>query len=331
MINKKLIDQFGRKVSYLRVSVTDRCDYRCVYCMAEEMTFLPRSQILTLEEQFRLCKNFVEMGVQKIRLTGGEPLIRRNIMALIEPLGALEGLRELVITTNGSKLKELAKPIRKAGVSRINVSLDSLQPERFKEITRTGKLSKVLEGIEEAVEAGFERIKINAIIIKGRNEDEIMPLIRYVKSLGIDITFIEEMPLGTSLAYDRAETFMSSVELQKVIAQEFTLVATDRDSGGPARYFDLAGSRSRVGFISPHSNNFCSTCNRVRLTSEGRLLLCLGNEHSVDLRALVREQNLDDDQIKQALLDSMDIKPEKHHFDLAEKPQIVRFMNMTGG
>lgn len=331
MINNKLVDQFGRKVDYLRVSVTDRCDYRCVYCMAEDMTFLPRKQILTLEEQFRLCRNFVEMGVQKIRLTGGEPLIRRNIMGLIEPLGKLEGLRELVITTNGSQLKALAKPLRNAGVARINVSLDSLQPERFAEVTRTGKLAPVLEGIEAAIEAGFERIKINAIIIKGRNEDEILPLIRYVKSLGIDLTFIEEMPLGTSLAYDRAETFMSSVELQAVIAEEFHLIPTDKDSGGPARYFDLEGSQSRIGFISPHSNNFCSTCNRVRLTSEGRLLLCLGNEHSVDLRSLIREQGADDQRIQRVLAEAMNIKPERHYFDLDEKPQIVRFMNMTGG
>ena len=330
MVNKQLIDQFGRRVNYLRVSVTDRCDYRCVYCMAEEMTFLPRDQILTLEEHFRLCKNFVEMGVEKIRLTGGEPLIRRNIMALVEPLGALEGLRELVLTTNGSQLKSLAGPLRKAGVRRINVSLDSLQADRFKQITRTGKLEPVLQGIEAAIEAGFERIKINAIIIKGRNEDEIIPLIRYVKEHGLDISFIEEMPLGTSLAYDRAESFMSSVELREVIEREFQLVSSTKDSGGPAKYYDLVGTKTRIGFISPHSNNFCSTCNRVRLTSEGRLLLCLGNEHSVDLRPLLREPH-SDDEIKQTLLDSMNIKPERHFFDLDEKPQLVRFMNMTGG
>jgi len=330
MINKQLIDQFGRRVNYLRVSVTDRCDYRCVYCMAEDMTFLPRDQILSLEEHYRLCKNFVEMGVEKIRLTGGEPLIRRNIMALVEPLGALEGLRELVLTTNGSMLKSLASPLRKAGVRRINVSLDSLQADRFKQITRTGKLEPVLQGIEAAIEAGFERIKINAIIIKGRNEDEIIPLIRYVKEHGLDISFIEEMPLGTSLAYDRAESFMSSVELREVIEREYQLVPSAKDSGGPAKYYDLAGTKTRVGFISPHSNNFCSTCNRVRLTSEGRLLLCLGNEHSVDLRSLLREPH-SDDEIKQTLLDSMNIKPERHYFDLDEKPELVRFMNMTGG
>lgn len=330
MINKQLIDQFGRRVNYLRVSVTDRCDYRCVYCMAEDMTFLPRDQILTLEEHYRLCKNFVEMGVEKIRLTGGEPLIRRNIMALVEPLGALEGLRELVLTTNGSMLKSLASPLRKAGVRRINVSLDSLQADRFKQITRTGKLEPVLQGIEAAIEAGFERIKINAIIIKGRNEDEIIPLIRYVKEHGLDISFIEEMPLGTSLSYDRAESFMSSVELREVIEREYQLIPSAKDSGGPAKYYDLAGTKTRVGFISPHSNNFCSTCNRVRLTSEGRLLLCLGNEHSVDLRSLLREPH-SDDEIKQTLLDSMNIKPERHYFDLDEKPELVRFMNMTGG
>lgn len=330
MVNKQLVDQFGRKVNYLRLSVTDRCDYRCVYCMAEDMTFLPRDQILTLEEQLRICSNFVDLGVEKIRLTGGEPLIRRNIMALIEPLGALEGLRELVLTTNGSMLKSLAKPLKNAGVRRINVSLDSLKADRFKQITRTGKLESVLQGIEESIEADFDRIKINAIIIKGRNEDEIIPLIQYVKERGIDISFIEEMPLGTTLAYDRAESFMSSVELRRVIEQEYSLIASTKDSGGPAKYFDLEGSKTRVGFISPHSNNFCSTCNRVRLTSDGRLLLCLGNEHSVDLRPLLRQQH-SDDEIKQVLMDAMNIKPERHHFDLNEEPQIVRFMNMTGG
>ncbi|PCJ34301.1 MAG: GTP 3',8-cyclase MoaA [Moraxellaceae bacterium] len=330
MVNNQLIDQFGRRVNYLRLSVTDRCDYRCVYCMAEEMTFLPREQILTLEEQLRLCRNFVDMGVQKIRLTGGEPLIRRNIMALIEPLGALEGLRELVLTTNGSRLKQYARPMRAAGVRRINVSLDSLKADRFAQITRVGKLEPVLQGIEEAIEAGFERIKINAIIIKGRNDDEIIPLIRYVKELGIDISFIEEMPLGTTLAYDRAENFMSSVDLREVIEREFQLIPSTKDSGGPAKYFDLAGTQTQVGFISPHSNNFCSTCNRVRLTSEGRLLLCLGNEHSVDLRSLLRGDFSDDD-IKNTLLEAMNIKPERHEFDLNEAPQLVRFMNMTGG
>lgn len=330
MVNKQLIDQFGRRVNYLRMSVTDRCDYRCVYCMAEDMTFLPRDQILSLEEQLRISRNFVEMGVQKIRLTGGEPLIRRNIMALVEPLGALEGLRELVLTTNGSMLKSLAKPLQKAGVRRINVSLDSLKADRFKQITRTGKLETVLQGIEESIEAGFERIKINAIIIKGRNDDEIIPLIRYVKELGLDISFIEEMPLGTTLAYDRAESFMSSTDIRQVIEKEYQLSPSTKDSGGPAKYFNLEGTKTRVGFISPHSNNFCSTCNRVRLTSEGRLLLCLGNEHSVDLRSLLR-QNCSDDDIKQTLLDAMNIKPERHYFDLNEKPQLVRFMNMTGG
>ena len=205
-----------------------------------------------------------------------------------------------------------------------------MKADRFRQITRTGKLEPVLQGIEESIEAGFDRIKINAIIIKGRNEDEIIPLIQYVKERGIDISFIEEMPLGTTLAYDRAESFMSSVELRRVIEQEYSLIASTKDSGGPAKYFDLEGSKTRVGFISPHSNNFCSTCNRVRLTSDGRLLLCLGNEHSVDLRPLLRQQR-SDDEIKQVLMDAMNIKPERHHFDLNEEPQLVRFMNMTGG
>jgi len=331
MIEKSLIDRFGRRVSYLRVSVTDRCDFRCVYCMAESMQFLPKAQILTLEEHYRLCKNFVEMGVRKIRLTGGEPLIRKNIMGLIERLGALPGLDELVLTTNGSHLAQYAKPMKDAGVKRINISIDSLQPDRFQQITRVGKLAPVIAGIDAAVAAGFQRLKLNSIIIKGRNEDEVIPLVNFAIDRGIDISFIEEMPLGTSLAYDRAESFMSSGDIRSVIEAEFGLTATTEDSGGPARYFMLQGSSTRIGFISPHSHNFCDTCNRVRLTSEGRLLLCLGNEHSVDLRGLLRSSDDNDDQIKQALLDAMQIKPEKHEFDLNEEPQLVRFMNMTGG
>lgn len=330
MMNKQLVDQFGRHITYLRLSVTDRCDFRCVYCMSEKMTFLPREQILTLEEQLRLSRIFISMGVKKIRLTGGEPLIRRNIISFVEQLGAIEGLRELVLTTNGSQLRQLAQPLKKAGVQRINISLDSLQANRFRMITRNGRLETVLEGIEAAIEAGFGRIKINTIIIKGRNDDEIIPLLLYVKEHGLDISFIEEMPLGTNLSYDRAENYMSSVELREVIEREFQLISSPFDSGGPAEYFDLMGTDTRVGFIAPHSNNFCSSCNRVRLTSEGRLLLCLGNENSVDLRKFLRDGYSDDD-IRQSLLNAMNIKPERHNFDLNEKPTIVRFMNMTGG
>jgi cyclic pyranopterin phosphate synthase len=327
----QLVDRFGRTVDYVRLSVTDRCDFRCVYCMAEDMQFVPRAEVLSLEELFKLGQAFTELGVKKIRLTGGEPLVRHNIMYLVERLGQLEGLEELALTTNGSQLKKLAGPLINAGVSRINVSLDSLDPEKFKRITRTGDLQKVLEGIEAAKEAGFQRTKLNAVILNGRNENEILDLVDYAVAMGLDISFIEEMPLGLIDDHDRALTYCSSDDVRAVVEQRYSLTATDISTGGPSRYYAVAGSDSRVGFISPHSHNFCHLCNRVRVTVEGQLLLCLGNEHSVDLRALLREQGASADALKQALVAAMDLKPEKHHFNLDEAPDIVRFMNMTGG
>jgi cyclic pyranopterin phosphate synthase len=327
----QLVDRFGRTVDYVRLSVTDRCDFRCVYCMAEDMQFVPRAEVLSLEELFKLGQAFTELGVKKIRLTGGEPLVRHNIMYLVERLGQLEGLEELALTTNGSQLKKLAGPLINAGVSRINVSLDSLDPEKFKRITRTGDLQKVLEGIEAAKEAGFQRTKLNAVILNGRNENEILDLVDYAVAMGLDISFIEEMPLGLIDDHDRALTYCSSDDVRAVVEQRYSLTATDISTGGPSRYYAVAGSDSRVGFISPHSHNFCHLCNRVRVTVEGQLLLCLGNEHSIDLRALLREQGASADALKQALVAAMDLKPEKHHFNLDEAPDIVRFMNMTGG
>lgn len=324
-----LIDRFGRKVDYVRISVTDRCDFRCVYCMAEEMTFLPRQQILTLEEIYRVGAAFAAMGVKKIRLTGGEPLIRRGVLGLVQNLGQLPGL-ELVLTTNGSQLAHMAKDLKQAGLRRINISLDSLDPDKFRNITRTGNLQQVLAGIEAAQQVGFQRIKLNAVILKGRNDEEILPLVEFARQQHLDLTFIEEMPLGVITDHGRQECFMSSDEVREVIETRYSLIPSLHDSGGPARYFELAGSRSRIGFISPHSHNFCGDCNRVRVTAEGRLLLCLGNEHSVDLRAVLRN-NSDDQALKQTLLRAMDLKPERHYFNLAEEPQLVRFMNMTGG
>lgn len=329
-----LIDKFGRQVTYLRISVTDRCDFRCVYCMAEEMTFLPRAQILSLEEIERLARVFVELGVRKIRLTGGEPLIRRDVMSLIERLGALPGLDQLVMTTNGSRLANLAQPLKQAGVKRINISLDSLDADRFRSMTRTGDLNQVIAGIDAALAQGFERIKLNAVVLKGRNDDEILPLVEFARSRKVDLTFIEEMPLGHISEHLRAESFLPSADVRAVIDNRYPLTPTTLNSGGPARYFTFGDSPVRVGFISPHSHNFCGDCNRVRLTAEGRLLLCLGNEHAVDLREVVRSTSdtLDgNQQLRQTIVDAMGLKPERHHFDLDEEPQIVRFMNMTGG
>ena len=327
----QLVDRFGRVVNYLRLSVTDRCDFRCIYCMSQDMQFVPRAEVLSLEELYRIAAAFVSLGVKKIRLTGGEPLVRRNCMQLVEQLGQLSGLEQLALTTNGSQLQRLARPLREAGVSRINISLDSLNGARFKRITRSGDLAQVLRGIEAALAAGFERIKLNAVILKGRNEDEILDLVEYAMKLGLDISFIEEMPLGLIDEHDRALSFCASTEVRAVIRRRHALTATDESSGGPSRYYKTAGSDSRIGFISPHSENFCHLCNRVRLTVKGRLLLCLGNEHSVDLRALLREQHADQAALQAALVAAMEIKPEQHHFDLNAAPDILRFMNMTGG
>jgi cyclic pyranopterin phosphate synthase len=324
-----LIDRFGRQVTYLRLSVTDRCDFRCVYCMAEKMEFLPRAEVLSLEELYDVAAAFVRRGVRKIRLTGGEPLVRRDVMTLIERLGQLPV--ELVLTTNGSQLPVHADALVKAGVKRVNISLDSLNPERFHELTRTGRLEKVLDGIEAARQAGFERIKLNTVVLKGRNEDEVLDLVEFARRGGLDISFIEEMPLGQIVEHGRAESFCSSDELRELISSRYPLVESTENTGGPSRYFRMADSASRVGFISPHSHNFCSECNRVRVTVEGRLLLCLGNEHSVDLRDVLRRYPGDAGKLDQALVDAMEIKPEKHEFDLDQEPQILRFMNMTGG
>jgi len=330
--NKRmLIDRFGRQVSYVRVSVTDRCDFRCVYCMSEDMTFLPRAQILTLEEHLTIARAFTELGVDKIRITGGEPLVRRNVLWLLREMGRLPGLRELVITTNGSQLERYAGELRQAGVRRLNISLDSLNPERFRRITRVGELSKVLRGIRAAQETGFERIKINSVVLKHYNHDEILDLVQFVVDEGLDITFIEEMPLGIIGDHDRAIAFYSSDQVQRDIQQRFQLLATTERTGGPSRYFKIPDTRTRVGFISPHSHNFCATCNRVRLTAEGRLLLCLGQEHSTDLRHVVRANPGDMDALRQALVASMDLKPKGHEFDLASRPVILRHMNTTGG
>jgi len=327
----QLIDDFGRQVDYVRISVTDRCDFRCVYCMAEEMTFLPRESIMSLEEIALVARAFVELGVSRIRLTGGEPLVRRGLVDNLHHIGRLKGLDELLITTNGSQLVRHAKALKEAGVKRLNVSLDSLDEAKFKAMTRTGKLPQVLQGINAAIEEGFERIKINAVVMRGSNDDEVLDLVEFARDKGIDIAFIEEMPLGTIESHDRALTYCSSDDVREIIEQRYPLTHNPKKTAGPSRYYSMPNHDTRIGFISPHSHNFCGDCNRVRVTVEGRLLLCLGNEHSVDLMPILRGHPGEVEPLKQAIIASMALKPEKHHFDLHEKPQILRFMNATGG
>ena len=327
-----LIDRFGRRVTYLRVSITDRCDFRCLYCMGEDMVFLPRAQILSLEEVEAVAAAFVALGVDKIRVTGGEPLLRKGVLGLLGKLGRLEGLRELVLTTNGSQLEAMAEGLRGAGVKRVNISLDTLDPALFRQMTRVGDLAQVLRGVDAALAAGFERVKLNAVVLKNRNHAEAPGLVAFAVARGMDISFIEEMPLGVAAAgHDRAEEYYSSDALRADLARRFELLPSPESSGGPARYFRVAGTATRVGFISPHSHNFCGACNRVRLTAEGRLLLCLGNEHSVDLKQVLRAHPGDGGRLRAAIVDAMRLKPESHAFELAEQPVIFRHMSATGG
>jgi len=326
-----LIDRFGRRITYLRISVTDRCDFRCVYCMEPDQRFAPRDQVLSLEEIAQVARTFVSMGVRKIRLTGGEPLVRRNVLWLMRKIAALPDLGELVITTNGSQLAKQAEHIRAAGVRRINISLDSLRPERFRRITRNGNLDPVLRGIDVAIEAGFERIKLNAVILKNRNHDEVLDLVDFAVQKGINISFIEEMPVGRIGDHDRAEVFYSSEHIRADLQTRFELVPTTETTGGPARYYRIPETETRVGFISPHSHNFCGDCNRVRVTASGRLLLCLGQEHSLDLRRTLREHPGDDAELRQAIRRAVQIKPESHELDLGESHIPFRHMNVTGG
>ncbi|MEN8260935.1 MAG: GTP 3',8-cyclase MoaA [Pseudomonadota bacterium] len=327
----ELIDRFGRRVDYVRISITDRCDFRCVYCMSEEMTFLPRAQILTLEEIHTVAQAFVELGVGKVRITGGEPLVRKGAVELIGQIGQLKGLRELVMTTNGSQLDKTASALKAAGVQRINISLDTLNPAKFREITRVGDLNQVLKGIASARAAGFKRLKLNSVILKNRNHREVTDLVSFAVDNDMDISFIEEMPLGIVGEHDRMEAYYSSDQIKGDLAARFELLPTTETTGGPSRYFRVAGADTRVGFISPHSHNFCASCNRVRLTVEGRLLLCLGNEHSVDLKRVIRSNPGNMDALKKAIVASMRIKPERHEFDLKAQPVIFRHMSVTGG
>ena len=326
---QKLVDQFGRTVDYIRLSITDRCDFRCTYCMAEDMTFLPRDQVLSLEECARLVKIFVGLGVTKVRITGGEPLVRKNALWLFETIG--QTVPNLVLTTNGSQLAEQAQALKKAGVKRINISIDSLKPEVFNKITRTGNLNKVLNGLQMAKNVGFDNIKINTVLMRGTNELEAIDLVQFAIDQQIDISFIEEMPLGV-VDHNRENTFVSNAETLKLLASKYSLTASTHNSGGPARYWQVAGAATKVGFISPHSHNFCESCNRVRITCKGELYLCLGQEDKVELMPLLRANPNNDALIIDAILNSMKVKPKGHDFDLSRaKPAVVRFMSHTGG
>jgi GTP 3',8-cyclase len=329
-----LVDRYGRAITYLRVSVTDRCDFRCVYCMSEHMTFLPRRDLLTLEELDRLCSAFVARGVNKLRITGGEPLVRKNIMWLIERLARhLDGggLDELTLTTNGSQLRRFAAPLKDAGVERINLSLDTLRPDRFRAITRWGDLATVMDGLEAAAAAGL-KVKINTVALKDTNEDEIDDLIRFAHSHGHDLTLIETMPMG-EVDGDRTDQYLPLSIVRARLMDRWTLQDIPYSTGGPARYVRIAETGGRLGFITPLTHNFCESCNRVRLTCTGTLYMCLGQEDAVDLRAPLRAS--EDDTLLDAAIDrAMALKPKGHDFVIdrrAGKPAVGRHMSVTGG
>ncbi|MEL0306457.1 MAG: GTP 3',8-cyclase MoaA [Halieaceae bacterium] len=331
MSDSELIDGFGRKISYLRLSITDRCDFRCQYCMAETMRFLPRSEVLSIEELLRVARLFTELGVRKIRVTGGEPLVRKGAGDLFKGLGALPGLTMLAVTTNGSQLADTAQSLKDAGVRSINISLDSLNADRFREITRVGDLNTVLRGIDAAVSARFDRIRLNAVVLAGLNQDEVLSLTQFAIEKQIHIAFIEEMPLGQVTVGGKPLAYVSSETLREALSDHYSLEPLpNKDLAGPSRDFLISGTQTELGFISPHSHNFCSSCNRLRISAEGRLLMCLGNEESIDLRALLRS-GCSDERIKSTIIESLALKPERHVFDRPEEPQIVRFMNATGG
>ena len=329
-----MIDPFGRGVSYLRVSVTDRCDFRCVYCMAEDMTFLPKAEILSLEELDRLCARFIHLGVRKLRLTGGEPLVRRNIMSLIDNLGRhlkSGALDELTLTTNGSQLAKHADGLAKAGVRRINVSIDSLDPATFTAMTRWGKLEPVLDGVFAAKAAGLS-IKINTVAMKGVNDQEFDRLIAWCGEHDLDLTFIEVMPMG-DIGDQRLDQYLPLSMVRAKLAKSWTLSETDYRTGGPARYYTVEETGGRLGFITPLTHNFCESCNRVRLTCTGTLYMCLGQEDAADLRAPLRASN-DDGELDRAIIDAIARKPKGHDFVIDRRnsgPAVSRHMSVTGG
>jgi cyclic pyranopterin phosphate synthase len=331
---RSLLDPFGRAISYLRVSVTDRCDFRCVYCMSEDMAFLPKRDLLTLEELDRICSAFVDYGVRKLRITGGEPLVRRDIMKLFRSLSRHLGsgaLDELTVTTNGSQLARHAQELADCGVKRINVSIDTLDPDKFRRITRWGDLSKVLHGLDAAQAAGL-KVKINTVALKGVNEDEIAPLLEWAHGRGMDLTLIEVMPLG-EVDGQRIDQFLPLSMVRARLGQLYTLQDIDDRTGGPARYVRVGETGGRLGFITPMTHNFCESCNRVRLTCTGQLFMCLGQEDAADLRAPVRASE-DNGLLEQAIIEAIARKPKGHDFIIDRRharPAVSRHMSMTGG
>ncbi|MDQ0514828.1 GTP 3',8-cyclase MoaA [Kaistia geumhonensis] len=329
-----MVDPFGRSIRYLRVSVTDRCDFRCVYCMAEDMTFLPKREVLTLEELDRLCTVFVEKGVRRLRLTGGEPLVRRGIMTLIRSLSRhLESgmLDELTLTTNGSQLSRYAGELAACGVRRINVSVDTLDPERFRAITRRGDLAVVMKGIDDALAAGIH-VKINAVALKGVNEHELDDMIRWAHGRGMDLTLIETMPLG-EIDGDRLDQYLPLSAVRRDLASRWTFAESDHRTGGPARYVTVGETGGRIGFITPLTHNFCESCNRVRVTCTGTLFMCLGQEDARDLRAPLRASE-GNELIAAAIDEAIARKPKGHDFIIDRehnRPALGRHMSMTGG
>jgi cyclic pyranopterin phosphate synthase len=329
-----MIDPFGRQVTYLRVSVTDRCDLRCTYCMAEEMTFLPKADLLSLEELERVCGAFIDLGVEKIRITGGEPLVRKNVLHLFRALGRRldgGGLKELTLTTNGTQLARFADDLRAAGVRRINVSLDTLDADTFRRVSRWGDLGKVLAGLEAAKAAGL-RVKINTVALRGVNDHEIERLTDWCDGQGFDQTFIETMPLGAGVA-DRAEVYLPLDEVRARLDARWTLTDSAETTGGPSRYVRVADGRRRIGFITPMSHGFCESCNRVRLTCTGRLYLCLGQDDHADLRRPLRDHPKDDGPLRAAIGKAIGAKPKGHDFiiDREAAPAVDRHMSVTGG
>ncbi|WP_235679270.1 GTP 3',8-cyclase MoaA [Aquibium microcysteis] len=330
----QMIDPFGRSIEYLRVSVTDRCDFRCTYCMAEDMTFLPKKDLLSLEELDRLCTAFVEKGVRKLRLTGGEPLVRKNVMHLVRQLSRhlrSGALKELTLTTNGSQLARFADELADCGVRRINVSLDTLDPDKFKTITRWGELSRVMAGLDAAQAAGIA-VKINAVALKGFNDQEIPDLLRWANGRGMDLTVIETMPMG-EIDADRTDQYMPLSLLRSQLERQFTLTEIPYRTGGPARYVEVAETGGRLGFITPMTHNFCESCNRVRLTCTGTLYMCLGQEDAADLRAPLRASE-GNDLLSQAIDEAIGRKPKGHDFVIdrrTNRPSVSRHMSVTGG
>jgi cyclic pyranopterin phosphate synthase len=328
-----MIDPFGRAITYLRVSVTDRCDLRCVYCMAEDMTFLPRQDLLTLEELERLCATFIRLGTDKIRITGGEPLVRRNVMGLFQALGGRigNGLKELTLTTNGTQLAKHAEALAASGVRRVNVSLDTLDPDRFTAITRRGKIEPTLDGIFAAKAAGLA-IKINAVAMKGVNEDEFDAMLEWCGEHGFDLCLIETMPMG-DIQGDRTDQYLPLSMVRSRLRKHWTLEDTDYRTGGPARYYNVAETGRRVGFITPMTHNFCESCNRVRLTCTGTLYMCLGQDDAADFRPLLRD-GASDSELEDAVRAAIARKPKGHDFIIDrrhDKPAVARHMSVTGG